>query len=102
MIFAFICLTVAIANRETAAHGGHNLHSFYWLALWCAAFAFGLLFRSIFIAWLYSAGMLLVGLWLIIGSLLKVSFPGMLINIAMGVVFCLPAVSIVRHCQRSI
>src|SRR5579872_1819356 len=90
VVFSGICFLAASANRHTANLGGHNLAGFYWFGLFGLLIGCGLLARNFVAAWLFSGTTAIIGLWLVVGSIMKVPFPGLLINLGLGFLLLRP------------
>ena len=70
---------------------GPNLAALGWMALYAAIVGWGLVSLRRWSVVLLAIPTLATGLFLVIGSVLEVPFPWSLINIAMGVALCAPA-----------
>lgn len=97
--------TIILLNSEARSHGGHNLLLLLPLCILLTVLGVGQMCRLMAALVLFSLLTALSGLWLIAGSIVNVPLPWLLVNVLMGVILCLPLVSLIywgcRHGRRS-
>jgi len=87
-----------IANlRSRLIYHGPNYSFLGWMCLYTIVTGIGLCLSRKWSAILFAFPCYIAGLFLIIGSIFKVPFPGVLINIAVGAVFCISATGILKE-----
>ena len=95
-IASAVLLVVYFMNRGMAAQGGHDLGISIWVAAYLLAVSVPILMGSRIASLLFSVPCALVGLWLCVGSVLKVPMPWALLNILFALVAFIPLYVSVR------
>lgn len=91
VIYGILCLFLYIANTDVRTHGGRDISAILIYTAYCIPVGIGMLFLRRIFALMIALPCLAAGLWLGVGSIFKVLFPWMLINIPFGLVLCIPA-----------
>jgi hypothetical protein len=93
IVSAALLLVLFLANlRSRVYYHGPNYSFLGWMALYVIVVGFGLIHLWKWAVVLLVAPTLSAGLFLIIGSVMKVPLPWSLLNILFGAVLCAPAV----------
>lgn len=98
--FAVILGALFLLNlRSRIAYGGPNYSALGWMALYWLAVGLGLAYLKKWAVALFAVSMSGIGCFVIVRSVIETPFPWILVNIALGLLFCLPLVPAIR-CWR--
>lgn len=100
LAFAVLSLLLVVANRPTAAQGGHDLSGAVGPSLLLIVIGVGLLFNRRWAAALFAAICTAVGGWLTFGSLLVVPLPWLFLNVFYGLSLIVPAIVVYRNWSK--
>jgi len=96
LLSGVLCLFLWVINMEARKHGRHDLSFAIYFSVYLIPVGIGTLsLRRIFAIGI-ALPTLLMALWLTIGSIIKVPFPWMLINIAFASVLFIPSYLVVK------
>ena len=92
LAFAALAIVAVIVTRSSASTGGHNLTPMAYMAAGAIVLGVGLLLHHKWAAIVFAALFGCAGLWVGVGSIGKVPFPWLFLNLAFGCVLLLPGI----------
>lgn len=94
---AIVLLILFLANlRSRLLYNGPDYSPLLWMSIYCGAVGIGLVYLKKWAVALFAVSTLAIGIFIIVRSTIETAFPWTLINIAMGVLFCLPTMPAIR------
>jgi len=94
-------LILFLANlRSRLLYHGPNYSPLLWMSIYCAAVGIGLVYLRKWAVALFAVSSVTIGLFLIVRSIIETPFPWTLVNIGMGILFCLPTVPAIRSWKQ--
>ncbi len=95
--FAAVLFLLFLANlRSRLLFHGPNYSTLLWISIYCGGIGIGLAYLKKWAVALFTVSMAAIGLFVAIRATIETPFPWTLVNIALGILFCLPAVAAIR------
>ena len=89
-------LVISLLNTPNRLSGGRSLGGLFSLAALLVTLGAGSALGMSWAGYLLALGGLIYGIAMIAGSLVYVQFPWALINVALGCIFCIPAIVFIK------
>ncbi len=97
LAFAAVLFLLFLANvRSRLLYHGPNYSPLLWLSMYSGAVGVGLVYLRKWAVALFVISTVTIGVFMIVRSMIETPFPWTLVNIAMGILFCLPSIPAVR------
>jgi hypothetical protein len=95
--FAVILGVLFLLNlRSRFVYSGPNYSPLGWMSICWAGLGVGLVYLKKLAVALFAASMSGLGIFVVVRSIIETPFPWTLINIALGLAFCIPVVPALR------
>jgi hypothetical protein len=98
---AVLALLFLLNLRSRIFFHGPNYSALGWISVYSAAIGVGLVYLKKWAVALFAVSMLGIGILVVVRSLIETPFPWTLLNIAIGVAFCVPSIPALR-CWREL
>lgn len=95
--FAMVLEVLFLLNlRSRIVYNGPNYSALAWMGIYWAALGVGLLYLKKWAVALFVVSMSAIGIFVVVRAIIETPFPWTLVNIALGLAFCIPFVPAVR------
>lgn len=95
--FAAVLGVLSLLNlRSRIFYNGPNYSPLGWMSIYWAALGVGLMYLKKWAVALFVVSMSGIGIFVVVRAIIETPFPWMLINIALGLMFCIPFVPALR------
>jgi hypothetical protein len=96
-----LALLFVLNVRSRVLYGGPNYSPLVWMGTYSVAIGIGLAHLRRWAVALFVLTTLSIGLFVIVRAVIETPLPWTLLNIALGIVFCLPVVPAI-HCSSEL
>ncbi len=95
--FAAVLFLLFLANlRSRLLFHGPNYSQLLWMSIYCGCIGIGMTYLKKWAVALFTVSLVAVGLFVTVRATIETPFPWTLVNLALGICFCLPAVAAIR------